>query len=339
MIIHRGKPWNFTRPPKRILALRFHALGDIMITLPYLASLKRQYPDAELHVVTCLESLSVPASLKFIDAVHTFDDKRNGKRQFLLMFRMLWRLRKIHFDVVLDLQHNKASRFLRFALRPTAWSEFDRATHAPAAERTRACIAFAGFSEVGIETSLTQKSLPRIAEWMSQFNLTERKILVLNPAGGFPSRNWPLSNYFDFTRRWLQHFPDDKVVLLGLSSMKQKFSLIKQEFGEAVVDLTGLTSQAEAFGFVHQARLVLSEDGGLMHMAWVQGVPTVALFGSTAAYWSSPQGDWSYCFNSSDLPCGNCLQAVCQFGDNRCLTRYDAETVFRKALELLSKNR
>jgi heptosyltransferase-2 len=82
--------------------------------------------------------------------------------------------------------------------------------------------------------------------------------------------------------------------------------------------------------------LMLTEDSGLMHMAWVQGVPTVALFGSSPSYWSAPMGIWSRCLNSSDLPCGDCFLNECKFGDVHCLTRFTPQQVVEEAESLLN---
>ena len=116
-----------------------------------------------------------------------------------------------------------------------------------------------------------------------------------------------------------------------------KAGQFKQHMGERLIDLVGQTSASEAFAVLRHATLVLSEDSGLMHMAWVSGVPTIALFGSTRSDWSRPLGDHSMFFDSSDLPCGNCMDAICRMGDIRCLTRITPEMVAGKAFYLVQK--
>jgi heptosyltransferase-2 len=71
-----------------------------------------------------------------------------------------------------------------------------------------------------------------------------------------------------------------------------------------------------------------------MHMAWTQGTPTLALFSDSRRDWSAPQGSWSDCLDSSDLPCGPCGLEICKFGDNRCLTRHSAAQVHERAEKL-----
>jgi len=315
--------------------MRFHALGDLMITLPYLASLKKNLPETSFALLTRKEFSAVPESLQLFAKVISFDDRRSGRIQLAKTLFRLPLLLAMRFDVVIDLQNNFSSRVLRKLLVPRAWSEFDRSSRKSAAERTRLCIAALALGDVKIEANLIQKETSRIQSLMKD-KFGSGKFVILNPGGAFSSRNWPLEEYTVFAQRWNAKFPDDRFVIIGLNSMKVKASSLKKVLGDKLIDLCGLTNQAEAFGLIRHAKLMLTEDGGLMHMAWVQGVPTLALFGSSPSYWSAPQGGWSVCLNSSDLPCGDCLLEVCKFNDNRCLTRYSGEMVFEKSLHLLS---
>jgi ADP-heptose:LPS heptosyltransferase len=105
---------------------------------------------------------------------------------------------------------------------------------------------------------------------------------------------------------------------------------------EKAISLIGETAPHEAFALVQKAQFVLSEDSGLMHFAWVSEIPTLVLFGSTRSDWSRPLGKHSSFLDSSDLPCGNCMQEECRFNDVHCLTRYTAEFVFEKAVQLMN---
>ena len=72
-----------------------------------------------------------------------------------------------------------------------------------------------------------------------------------------------------------------------------------------------------------------------MHLAWVQGVPALALFGSSRAAWSRPEGPRSDGFYSEDLACGACMQPTCARSDLLCLQRVAVEDVFRRATAAL----
>jgi ADP-heptose:LPS heptosyltransferase len=101
-----------------------------------------------------------------------------------------------------------------------------------------------------------------------------------------------------------------------------------------VISIVGETTTAQAFAIVQLAELMISEDSGLMHMGWVSGIKTIALFGSTRSDWAQPLGRHARFFDSSDLPCGNCMREICAYGDNHCLTRYTPAFIFEQARAL-----
>jgi heptosyltransferase-2 len=335
--IVRSKPWKRSSPPKKILVMRFQALGDTIITLPYLQSLKRQYPTIELHFLTREEVCAIPKSIQLFDKVITIGGKRNAKVQFifsLLKLPWLWSQR---YDAVIDLQHHRFSKIIRKLLFVEAWTEFDKYSPISAGERTRQTIEALWTWKIEIDTNFNMTNqkddiaLLIANGWMKNHNL-----VVLNPAGSFLSRNWPLNYYIEFAVGWLKEInANTQFVLLLLPSLSEKSKQIAFALGDKCIDLTGKANQTIAFSILQRSVFVLSEDSGLMHMAWVQGIPTLALFSSSRKDWSAPQGAWSACLDSSDLACGPCMLEVCQFGDNRCLVRYPADLVLQKAKVLM----
>ncbi len=334
----RHKPWKNTRkPPRRILAIRTQAMGDVMITLPYLQHLRRSLPPSvRLDLLTRAETDPVPRHLVLFDNVYSIGGGRNLKKIFLLALFKLPRLLLQRYDVVIDLQNNGYSRIIRKAIRPGAWSEFDRASHFAAGERTRLPIEATGLGQCAMDTSFQLQdddagaAILKRAGWNGSDTL-----VVLNPAGLNATRNWPIPNYIAFARLWLQQRTDTRFLVLGTSFIAEKKHRLKDALGDRLIDLVGQTSPLDAFEILQHTTLVLSEDSGLMHMAWVSGIPTLVLFGSTRSYWSRPLGRHSFFLDSSDLPCGNCMESVCRWGDNRCMTRYTPERVLQHAFSLL----
>ncbi|HEY7817094.1 MAG TPA: glycosyltransferase family 9 protein [Vicinamibacteria bacterium] len=324
----------------KILAIRLHAMGDVVITLPYLNSLKRSHPDAELDLLTGAEAASIPRNLTLFSRVFAIGGGRSFKRQCLSTAVLLPRLLARGYRAVLDLQNNELSRFMTRALRPKSACRFDRTGPLPAGERTRLAIESAGLGPVRIDTDLRPRSEgSALALLESRGYRPSDRLVILNPAGAFPSRNWPLPSYARFARAFqeLDSRPV-KFLLLGLPSLRPKADSLRSELnldGGSVIDLVGRTTSAEAFALVRKADLVLSEDSGLMHMGWVSGVPTLALFGSSRGDWSRPLGPRSLCLDSSDLDCRFCMEGECRFGDVRCLTRRDPREVAKLAFRLM----
>lgn len=332
------KSWKKTHLPKRILVIRLQAMGDLVITLPYLQHLRNALPpDTRIDLLTRKEVDPIPKALILFDRIYSLGGKRNWKKQFLHAMIMLPKLFMKRYDVVIDLQNNIVSNTVRKFLLPSAWSEFDRYTPLPAGECTRLAIEAIGLGKCLADSHFKIKfSKKAIDDLLLKNGWNGRsKLIILNPAGAFENRHWPLPNYVDFAKRWLKKYPDTQFVITGLNTIASKADHLQEHLGHYLVNLVNRSSAVEAFALVRHVQLVVSEDSGLMHMAWISGTPTLALFGSSNSYRATPLGEHSLLLSSSDLSCGNCLLETCLHGDNRCLTRYSPEFVFEKAVSLL----
>jgi heptosyltransferase-2 len=333
----RAVPWRGAAPPKRILAIRLQATGDVVITLPYLRALRRSLSGTDIDFVTRQADGDIPRALLLFGCVEELGGGRSERRQLLLTPLLAPRLVARRYDVVLDLQNNRVSRAIRRLAAPRAWAAFDRTSPRAAGERTRQTIEAAGFPLPHVEADLPLRDpglgldVLRHANWDST-----RRLVVLSPAGAFASRNWPIERYARFAELWRQRHPA-QFAILGLDSLREKAAALKGALGEDLLNLVGWTTPSQAFAIVQRASLVLAEDCGLMHMAWVTGVPTVALFGSSRHVWSAPLGDHSLCLHSGDLPCGACMEPTCRYGDVHCLTRYAPEYVVDQAEALIAR--
>ncbi len=332
----KARPWKGNHPPIRILAIRLQALGDTVITLPWLSSLRAQFPLAKIDFVVLEKNADLPRNLQLFDRVYGLKGA-TARLQFLYANLLLPSLFFNRYDVVIDLQRNNITRWVRFWLFPKAWSEIERFSRSLAGEKFKAGIEAIGFKNIGVPAALKIKEDHGIRILQDAGWNGKDKLIVINPAGAFGTRNWPLENYIDFANIWIKEVESDSMFLfLGIGSMMEKAAAISTMLGKGrTINLIGRLTTSESFSVIRHAYLVLTEDSGLMHMAWVQRVPTLALLGSSPSYWSAPMGAWTKCLNSSDLPCGNCCSIVCRFGDVRCMTRYKPVQVLEEAQKLL----
>jgi heptosyltransferase-2 len=334
-MIITAKPWAKKDPPKRILAIRLQAMGDMVITLPYLQYLKNHLPENTiLDLVTREEVDSIPKSLTFFNKVYAIGGARSFKKQLLCTLLLLPKLLLNRYDVVIDLQNNEVSNLIRKSIFPKAWSSFDRFSPSAAGERTRLTIEAIGLGACDIDPNFIVKDATAIL--LNNGWNKSNDLIVLNPAGAFENRNWPIDNYISFANLWLRQFPGTQFLIMGTNFIEEKAAYLKNKLGDRLIDLTAKTTPAQAFSILQKTKAVLSEDSGLMHMAWVSGIPTITLFGSTRSDWARPLGKNSFFFDSSDLECGSCMQTFCQYGDNHCMTRISPEMVLEKAIALIT---
>ena len=333
-----ARPWKENYLPQRILVIRLQAMGDVVATLPYLQQLRNSLPShTRIDFLTRQEVEDIPRSIVLFDNVFVIKGGRDFKKQIVYTSSMLPKLFRLNYDVVIDLQNNNVSRIVRKALFPKAWSAFDRFSPIPGGERYRMTIEGVGLGKTWAvnKFSLTHpkigKEILKASGWLGE------DLVVLNPAGAFPTRSWELNNYVAFAKSWLHLFPHTRFLVLGTSFIGEKGIFLKKELGDRLIDLVGKTSPSEAFAVLQEVKLALSEDSGLMHMAWTSGIPTFGLFGSTRTDWVRPLGDHTFFLDSSDLQCGHCMQETCRYHDVHCLTRYTPEFVLNNALALLER--
>jgi heptosyltransferase II len=332
-----AKPWTKNTLPKRILAIRLQAMGDVFGTLPYLQDLRKALPArTRIDFLTREETDDIPRNILLFNRVYSIGGGRDFKKQLFHTFLLLPKLFLNRYELMIDLQNNILSRIVRKTLKPEAWTVFDRFSPISGGERYRLTIEAAGIGNNKLDCHFFLRSPHAGLILLRKSGYREGEDLVLlNPAGAFETRNWPVQNYIAFSKLWIKQFPNSRFLILGTNFLEAKTAILQAQLGEKLINLTGKTSPSEAFGVLQHVKLVLSEDSGLMHMAWGSGIPTLALFGGTRSDWSRPLGAHSRLLDSSDLPCGACMKALCQFGDVHCLTRYSPEKVFQEACNLL----
>ncbi len=333
-----NNPWMGDNPPERILVIRLHAIGDVAITLPLCTAIRKMLPDARIDFLTCEASRDLPGALQLFDTVHVLPDIRTRWGRAAAAMRWGTSLAKLRYEMVIDLQRNWVTRIIRRLSIPPFWAEFDRFSSTPAGERALETFISAGFLgirpdyDLPVKESLVASARGRLLSlgWDGIAPL-----VCVNPAGLWKTRNWPLEQYADLATM-LVNRKQASIVLMGDERIAESGRRLAGSIPGHVINLIGQTSLAEAFATVQLLSAIVSDDSGLMHMAWNSGVPTIALFGSSRHDWSAPLGVHTRTFHSGDLECGACMSPECRYGDVHCLTRYTAESMFQALHDLLS---
>lgn len=332
-----SRMWDRASDPEKVLLIRLQAIGDVAITLPSAHGLRDRYPGARIDFLTLEPTASFLRSLRCFNHVYSVPAGLKTTGLLAEALRIGRAARGRAYDVIVDLQRNWSTRLIRRLASPVAWAEFDRFAPKSASERVAETFASAGLPVLASHRLTLESGLGDAAARLLRDHGWDprRKLVVLNPAGIWKSRNWPLDSYVSLAQRWVNVQPV-QFVLLGVDRMRTKSEYLKQRIADKVLDLVGATSLEMACAVLQHATCVVSEDSGLMHMAWSSGVPLIALFGSSRHVWSAPTGPRVRVLHSGDLPCGQCMDQECRFGDVHCLTRVQPDQVLGLALELFN---
>jgi heptosyltransferase II len=107
--------------------------------------------------------------------------------------------------------------------------------------------------------------------------------------------------------------------------------------GARVRDLTG-TDLRNGVLAMAAARLAISNDSGLMHIAAAVGTPTMGIFGPTSPYhWAPLNGLAATVQTRTVVPCQPCHRPICTMNDHRCMRDIPASDVVDIAQRLLAE--
>ena len=104
-----------------------------------------------------------------------------------------------------------------------------------------------------------------------------------------------------------------------------------------VRDLTGADLRNGILAMA-AAKVAISNDSGLMHIAAALGTPTMGIFGPTSPYlWAPLNGLAATVQTKTVVPCQPCHRPVCTMNEHRCMRDIPASDVVAIAARVLSE--
>ena len=165
-----------------------------------------------------------------------------------------------------------------------------------------------------------------VAKTVEKFNLaTEKKVLALCPGAEYgPAKRWPTAHFAEVAR---QKIADGwQVWLFGSEKDKTIAAEINQKADSHCHDFSGLTTMAEVIDLMSLAKIVISNDSGLMHVAAALDKKLVAIYGSSDPKFTPPLNKKAIII-SLGLSCSPCFDRECSLGHYHCLTGITAQQV------------
>ena len=176
--------------------------------------------------------------------------------------------------------------------------------------------------------------------------LPEGPLLILCPGAEYgPAKQWPAEHFATLGRQWIAQSPDHHVVILGgpkditvgqaIEGSMNNTIRSPENSPQRVLNFCGKTSLNEAFAWLSNAAVVVSNDSGLMHAAAALGVPVVGLFGSSDPDHTPPLSPKAVAL-SLRLSCSPCFQRHCPLGTTACLQDLSPDRVLRAMSDVQS---
>ncbi len=316
----------------KFLIIRFSSIGDIVLTTPVIRCLKQQVEGSIVHFVTKKQFLPLLQANPHIDKIHCLDDSLTA---------LVRELKKEKFDYIIDLHHNLRSWLVKSGLRSFDFS----------------------FRKLNIEKWLMVNfkidRLPRI-HIVDRYMQTLALFDVVNDGKGL-DYYIPENDTVDISilptafrqgyialvagaRHYTKQLPMNKLVALCDLIRKPIILLGGKEdivMGDAVAGHTkgmvynacGKFSINQSASLVQQARLVISHDTGLMHIAAAFKKKIISLWGNTIPefgmfpYFPDENSRIIQVEGLSCRPCSKIGLADCPKGHFRCMNELDEKQI------------
>jgi heptosyltransferase I len=291
-----------------IAIVRFSALGDVLLLVPAVRSLRRSFPTATITWITS------PLAYALLQGLEGVQFEVYDKPRSLADYRAFYRAySKRHFDVVLAMQANLRINLLYPALHAPIKIGFDR-TRAREGQwlfcnrripfaNTHLADSFLAFAaQLGADISSIEWNLP-VAEaeqaWAQEkLKNLPHPLIAIHPFASKTERNWLFERYAEVIRAAVTNWQAGFVISGGNAPAERDFCARLAAIAPArTVNLCGLSTPKQLAAILAQADVLVAPDTGPVHIARAMNTPVVGLYAVASPTLSGPYGAQEYVVN------------------------------------------
>jgi len=324
-------------------------IGDSVLSIPAIKSLKKNFPSSNIFIVSKSWVKDVFLNLDFVHEIIIVPDQNSPKS----IRSSAKKLKKYDFDAGLLLTNSFLSA-LQFALTgiPKRWGYARDGRQLLLTEQVsyknprkqihqvlyyQNILSGLGFKTYPpkLELAVTEQEKALAADFLRSYDLDPaKKTIILNPGAYFgPAKRWPVSQYAALAEM-LQKKASLNLLLIGSRAEKELAQAITDSLKKKPVDIAGKTSLRMLAAIMSLANVVVSNDSGPMHISNALGIPVIALFGPTVPAATRPFQQ-PYALIKKEVPCWPCSYRTCPY-EHLCMLKITPEEVFSECERFLS---
>ena len=278
--------------PEHILVIRLSAMGDVAMTIPVLRALTNQYPDLKLTVLT--KAFFKPLFRDIANvSVYEADIKGDHKGIFGL-YKLSRLLKKTGFESVADLHNVLRSNLLKFfffgkkviqidkgraekkALTSGKIFEQLKTTH----QRYADVFEHLGYP-IDLSNPIAPKGSKLTANAIQLIGEDSKPLIGIAPFAAFKGKAYPLSQMQKVIEALSK---GNKVLLFGAKGNEANQLQDIADKNDSIINLAGKLSLNDELDVISNLELMISMDSGNAHLAAMQGVKVLTVWGVTHPY-------------------------------------------------------
>ncbi len=317
---------------KKILIIRFGAIGDVVETTGLLRALKK--------AGFCVHYLTgkVPSSLleKDVDL-----DKLLvlEKKTYINLLRLAKVLRKEKYDYIINLHPSLRTKFLCAISNAQKILSYKKSYKYHAVENFFMTAA-KELPQLKLDDKIELFLSEQEKEWAE--NSLDKKIRICFNIGATPKRQgrrWQLLHWAELAKKIFEKYDAQIFLIGGKEDIKETEKLTELE--PRINSFAGKTTLRETAALISCSDLVISGDTGPLHIASALAPVCIGLYGCCSISRSGPYGKRHYTL-CSELNCAPCDGKLCPFSkkdfdDTPCMNIIKPTSVFKIVENILSK--
>ncbi len=320
----------------KYLVIRFSSIGDIILTTPVVRMLKQQVANAEVHYLTKTQFRSLVDSNPYIDKVHALDNN---------MPEITERLKKEGFDYVIDLHRNLRSLRVKnvlhrmiFSFKKLNWRKWVyvrfKINKMPDLHIVDRYLETIKLFDVRNDGKGLDYFFP--PDFKSTAELPEKfknGYLVAVLGANHITKQIPNEKLCEIINS-----VQKPVVLIGGKAEYANAKEVEKNVEGPVSNFCGQLTIDESADIINNARVVITPDTGMMHIAAAFKKPIVSLWGNTTPelgmYPYMPGVEQNYYIAEveglSCRPCSKIGFEKCPKGHFDCMMKQDIEAIVKQ---------
>jgi heptosyltransferase-2 len=344
--------------PRRLVILAPNWLGDAVMALPLIADLQRAWPETDIAIAARKPVVPLFEMVPHISQTVALDAGRRWK-MLPALERSAELLAACEFDAALLLPNSFQAAWVAHRARiPERWGFardlrgrlLTRAVPRPPRGVHQAEYYQALASGLGIPTGDRHARLEvsgddrrRARRLLTDAGLApDAPVVVFAPGAAYGrAKQWSPDRFAELAALLLER--GDSIALVGAAGdaaacrdVHESAQRLTAAAATRVVDLAGKTDLTTLAGLLAEARAVVANDSGAMHLAAAVAAPVVAIFGPTNERQTSPLRAGPDAppptILATSVWCRPCMLRECPI-DHRCMTGITARAVFDAVAE------
>lgn len=329
---------------KHLLIIRLSSMGDVAMTVPVVEQLRKTCPELKISILTrkgFQDFFGGIADINFVDF-----DPDGAHKGFGGIIRLYKQLRNTDIDCVADLHDVLRTKILRLLFKmnciPVAHIDKGRKEKREltrrvnkrltrlqtTVERYRNTINRLGY-EIVLSGSMPRKHLP-LPECIAQTTGPKNgKWIGIAPFAKHKGKIYPIPLVDRLISILNKEY--ERVYIFGGGQHEKSFAEGMEKRHNKVSSVIGKMTMREEMALISNLDAIITMDSATMHIASLMGTPVISVWGATHPYagfygYGQPQANAV----QTDMPCRPCSvygNKPCMFGDYRCMTSIQPETI------------